>query len=76
MRAANQASTTYVSPRIAVVTKVATAKKASRPATLNIPIPTPARFPFCATSAWASCISERISSGICWESWWTSAPRG
>ena len=75
MRAASQASTTFARPRIAVVTKVATAKNASSPATLNMPIPTPARLPFSATSAWASRISERMSSGICWESWWTSAPR-
>ena len=75
MSAASHASTTFASPRIAVVTSVAMPKKPSSPATLNMPIPTPARLPFWATSACASRISERTSSGICWESWWTRAPR-
>ena len=39
---------------IAVEITQAIPKKASSPATLNMPIPTPARLPFSAVSAWAS----------------------
>ena len=62
---AAQSGMAYDSPITAVATSVPTAKKASRPAALNIPTPIPARLPFSATSAWARRISERISSGIC-----------
>ena len=39
-----------------------------------MPIPIPARLPFSATSAWASRISERISSGTWVVRSWTRAP--
>ena len=74
IRAASQASTAVARARIAVVTRVARAKKASSPATLNMPMPRPALLPFSAISAWASRISERMSSGTWVVSWLTRAP--
>ena len=64
------------SARIAVAIRVARPKNASSPAALNMPIPSPAFLPFWVSSAWASRISLRTSSGICSDSRWTRAPMG
>ena len=58
-----------------VASSVPKPKKAISPAPLNMPIPTPTRLPFSVTSACASLISERISSGTWVVSWFTMAPR-
>ena len=48
-----------------MVISVASPKNASSPAALNMPIPSPAFLPFWVSSACASRISLRTSSGIC-----------